>query len=74
MYRNLFPLHSAVDTKVFFSIVVECMGQLNLSDSEVAKTFDVSQPTVTRWRNGLNAPHPALRRLVYHYFEQCLRA
>ena len=43
---------------------------LNLSDKDVAREFGASRPTVTRWRNGANAPHPAMRKHVYDLLER----
>lgn len=43
---------------------------LTLGDQEIAREFDVSRPTATRWRNGDNAPHPAMRKLVYSKLER----
>ena len=43
---------------------------LTLGDLEVARQFDVSRPTATRWRNGDNAPHPAMRKLIYGKLER----
>ena len=43
---------------------------LTLVDQEVARDLNVSRPTATRWRNGDNAPHPAMRKLVYGKLER----
>lgn len=43
---------------------------LGLFDKDVAREFSVSRPTVTRWRNGDNAPHPAMRPPVYSWLER----
>lgn len=32
---------------------------------DVARQFDASRPTVTRWRNGSNTPHAALHPAIY---------
>jgi len=48
----------------FRSILAEGMDLLDLSDEDCAHLFDVSRPTVTRWRNGSTAPSRVVRRLV----------
>lgn len=41
-----------------------------VTDKELAEEFGASRPTVTRWRNGQNAPHSASRRTVLDYLQQ----
>jgi DNA-binding transcriptional regulator YiaG len=48
----------------FRETLVEAMDLFNLNDEECARLFDVSRPTVTRWRNGSTAPSRVVRRLV----------
>lgn len=48
----------------FKNILTEGMELLDLADEDCARLFDVSRPTVTRWRNGSTAPHRAMRRLL----------
>lgn len=54
----------------FSEHVVKAMGQLNLTDLEVAEEFDVSVPTVIRWKAGTTAPHPAMQPYVFEWLEQ----
>lgn len=56
------------DDALFARLVRDGMDLLRLSDRDVADEFDVSRPTVTRWRNGENSPHPAMRRPIYRWF------
>lgn len=42
---------------------------LQLSDKTIAHEFGASRPTVTRWRNGNNAPHPGFRKHIYTWLE-----
>jgi len=42
-------------------------GLLNLTHQDIAETFSVSRPTVTRWINGQNSPHPAVRPTIYKW-------
>ncbi len=55
------------DNARFQELLVRGMHLLQLFDNDIAREFGVSRPTVTRWRNGDNAPHPAMRRPVYAY-------
>lgn len=56
------------DDKLFPSLVKESMETLELSDRDVAHAIDISIPSLTRWKNGLSAPHPVLRPHVYKWF------
>jgi len=51
----------------FRQLLLTAMLLLDLNDEEVAVRFRASRPTVTRWRNGSNAPHAALRPAVYEW-------
>ena len=42
---------------------------LELSDAKFARIFGVSRPTVTRWRNGVTAPHRRMRDTVLTFLE-----
>lgn len=49
-----------------FAWIVENGARLlKLSDEQIANEFSCSRPTVGRWRNGVSAPHPALRPAIY---------
>lgn len=39
----------------------------NISVYEISEQFDVSLPTVERWKKGVNAPHPYMRPMVYRF-------
>ena len=49
----------------FHRVLLEAIGLLDLTDEEIAQEYDASRPTITRWRNGTNAPHAALRPTIY---------
>ena len=49
------------DDSVFQYMLSEGMDLLEYNDEDCARLFDVSRPTVTRWRNGSTAPHRAIR-------------
>jgi len=57
------------DDRAFHSLLSRGVELLRLLDKDIAQEFGVSRPTVTRWRNGTNAPHPAMRRPVYNLLE-----
>lgn len=48
--------------RALFATGVDLLG---LQLKEVAEKFSMSPASVTRWRQGKNAPHPAFRRVVY---------
>lgn len=41
----------------------------DLSVKDIAHEFTTSIPTVERWLSGRNAPHPAIRPLIYKWLE-----
>ncbi len=54
----------------FKELLSKGMALLRLLDSDISREFGVSRPTVNRWRNGANAPHPAMRRPLFGYLEK----
>ena len=59
----------AKDDAAFTRLVATGVDLLRLVDRDIAHEFEVSLPTVTRWRNGTNAPHPAMRKHVYGWLK-----
>lgn len=57
----------AVECLKFNDILQRSESILGLSDKDLGKELNVNRPTITRWRNGSNAPHPAMRRIVLDY-------
>jgi transcriptional regulator with XRE-family HTH domain len=51
----------------FKDLLNKGMNLLRLLDSDISREFGVSRPTVNRWRNGANAPHPAMRKPLFEY-------
>ncbi len=43
------------------------VARLHLNHNDLAKTFQVSRPTIQRWIDGTTAPHPIARKLVITY-------
>ena len=57
------------DDDAFARLVSASMLKLHLEDKDLALEFSASRPTVTRWRNGTNAPHPAMRKPIFQYLQ-----
>jgi len=51
----------------FHEAFCEALLLLELSDQDVADGLLVSRPTVNRWKNGKNLPHPALRKPIFSW-------
>jgi len=51
--------------EAFHALVGRVFALLSLKDEDFAHQFGMSRPSVTRWRNGSTAPHPAVRRQVF---------
>lgn len=49
-------------TKLIKSVVV--------SDELLADTIKVSRPTITRWKEGRNLPHPIMREGIKKFIEE----
>lgn len=62
------------DKETFQSLLLAAIKLLDLTDEGIAGRFDTSRPTVNRWRNGSNAPHPALRPAVYEWLLELAEA
>src|SRR3954453_2678562 len=59
------------DREAFMRLVREGMDLLDLRAIDLCEQFDVSRPSVQRWREGRSAPHPAVRqRVVNHLAER----
>ncbi len=56
---------------VFHEILNKSMGLLEYDDDDdCALLFDVSRPTVTRWRKGSTVPHRAMRLSLYNVLKK----
>lgn len=53
------------DDATFKEMIERCFAHAKLVDKDLSDALGVSRPTVTRWRNGVCAPHTALRKTVY---------
>lgn len=43
---------------------------LGLLDMDISRQFSVSRSTINKWRTGENAPHPAMQKIIFEYFEK----
>lgn len=57
-----------VSDATFQRLVGWSTSELGLTDREVAREFSCALPTVQRWRQGINAPHPFMRPHVLKFF------
>lgn len=55
------------DPVLFRSLFSQGVDLLGLQLKDVGEAFSMSPASVTRWRQGRNAPHPAFRRVVYRW-------
>jgi len=62
------------DDAAFQALLNQGFVLLRLMDKDIAREFRMSRPTVTRWRNGTNAPHPAMRKPIYSWLAQRAQA
>jgi len=60
----------AADGVKFGKLVAIGVDILELTTKDIAHEFACSLPTVDRWINGVNAPHPAMRPAIYDWFER----
>jgi transcriptional regulator with XRE-family HTH domain len=65
---------TASNKATFRRVLLHAIEVLDLTDEEIAHKFGASRPTVTRWRNGANAPHAALHATVYRWLLSAAKA
>ncbi len=58
------------DNALFTSLFNRGVKLFQISDEAIADRFDVSRPTLARWMNGKNLPHPAMRRAIFEWLIQ----
>ncbi|HEY3399091.1 MAG TPA: hypothetical protein VGK03_00535 [Geothrix sp.] len=63
-------LQSDEDFHRLFNVGVDLLA---LPDKDLAHEFGASRPTISRWRNALNTPHPAMRKHIYAWMEKRAR-
>ncbi len=55
------------DGGVFAEILREALNDGCVGEKDLASAFDVSLPTIRRWRAGLSAPHRFMRPAIYNW-------
>jgi transcriptional regulator with XRE-family HTH domain len=53
------------DDALFHTLIDRSMRLLMLTDADLAKEVGTNRTSINRWKNGKNAPHPAVRPRVY---------
>jgi hypothetical protein len=56
--------------KLFHEVFREAKRLLELSEDEISEVLLVTRPTVNRWVNGRNLPHPAMRRSIFDWIHK----
>lgn len=54
----------------FYIIFGRGIKLLKINDEEITKKFDMSKPSLSRWKNNITAPHPSIRKHVYEFLQQ----
>lgn len=56
---------AATDDEIEFGGLVRAAQQLlELDDTDMARTLNVSRPTIGRWIRGISSPHPLTRKAI----------
>lgn len=58
-----------VNTEDFHAAIKEAFRLGIVNDESVAHTMSMSRTSVSRWKQGINAPHPAMRPGVYSWLK-----
>jgi transcriptional regulator with XRE-family HTH domain len=58
------------DSDLFRDIISAGVDLLSLPLKALADEFGVSPASITRWRQGKNAPHPTVRKLMYRWMSK----
>jgi hypothetical protein len=58
------------DDQFFLDIFREAKVLLELKEADISKVLLVSRPTVNRWTNGKNLPHPAMRKPIFDWISE----
>jgi len=53
------------DDARFQMMIGACRYVLEMSDQEIGDALHVSRPTVSRWINAKNIPHPVMRKPIF---------
>lgn len=55
------------DTVLFHDLVKRSTTVLNLTDKDFARALNTTRPSVNRWRSGMSAPQPVMRKYIYDF-------
>jgi hypothetical protein len=72
-FKELFENVNLNNDKEFQNLILVGMDLLNLKDIDLAKEFDISIPTVKRWKNGKSAPYYLMRKVVYEQIKKRIK-
>lgn len=61
------------DAGSFHALIRKAFDRRVVTPSKVAERFGMSLPSVARWRDGVTAPHPIMRRRVCVWLARCAR-
>lgn len=67
-------LQGSSTKEFFYQLLQRSIEFTSLTDQQIAHQFGASRPTISRWRNGRNAPHAALRPTIYNWLLGKVRA
>lgn len=56
----------------FGTVVQMALSLLDISDTDICCQFEMSRPSLNRWKNGKAAPHPYIRPHVFKYFRKVM--
>lgn len=73
-FQALLSQESAVDDEQFQHVIGRAVEALEMSDEDLADNIKVSRPTINRWKNGRNLPHPLMRRPIIAWLNQQVTA
>ena len=68
--RTVLANADAQDSELFRDIITAGVELLSLPLKALADEFGVSPASITRWRQGKNAPHPTVRKLMYGWMSK----
>lgn len=69
-FRALLSQENSTGDREFQEIIAQVGLVLEISDQELADKIMVSRPTVNRWKNGRNLPHPLMRGPIIAWLNQ----
>lgn len=73
-FQALLSQESAVGDEQFQHVIGQAVEALEMSDEDLADNIKVSRPTINRWKNGRNLPHPLMRGPIIAWLNQQVAA